>query len=183
MSPKPLVLILALALGPLAHAQASPYAGQQSRAIKALSDEERAGLLSGEGMGYAKAAELNRYPGPGHVIELAQQLRLSGAQLEASKTLLMGHKATARRLGAAIVDAERALDETFSSGNADEVTVRRLTAEIGKLQAELRFEHLRAHLVQTALLQPDQITRYVELRGYGGGARSHGAPSHGTHKH
>jgi hypothetical protein len=55
----------------LAHAQnAQPYAGQQSRAIKALSQDEVRQYLEGAGLGYAKAAELNRYPGPMHVLEL-----------------------------------------------------------------------------------------------------------------
>ena len=35
---------------------ASPYAGQQTRAIKALSPEDIASLRNGEGMGMAKAA-------------------------------------------------------------------------------------------------------------------------------
>jgi hypothetical protein len=35
-----------------------PYAGQQARTIKALSDEDIAALRKGEGMGMAKAAEL-----------------------------------------------------------------------------------------------------------------------------
>jgi hypothetical protein len=46
--------------------QVSPYAGEQGRAIKALSQKEVSDLLDGAGMGYAKAAELNRYPGPMH---------------------------------------------------------------------------------------------------------------------
>jgi len=35
-----------------------PYAGQQARTVKALSDEDIAALRKGEGMGMAKAAEL-----------------------------------------------------------------------------------------------------------------------------
>ena len=49
----------------------APYAGQQARAIKSLSDEDIAALLKGEGMGMAAAAELNGYPGPAHVLQLA----------------------------------------------------------------------------------------------------------------
>jgi hypothetical protein len=48
----------------------SPYAGQQARPIKAVSDEDIAALRKGEGMGMAKAAELNGYPGPAHVLSL-----------------------------------------------------------------------------------------------------------------
>ena len=42
----------------------SPYAGQESRAIKALSDSEIDDLANGRGMGLAKAGELNGYPSP-----------------------------------------------------------------------------------------------------------------------
>ena len=45
----------------------SPYAGQETREIKALSRDEINGYLSGDGMAFAKAAELNHYPGPKHV--------------------------------------------------------------------------------------------------------------------
>ena len=55
----------------------SPYAGQEQRAIKALSDEEIRDLLDARGMGLAKAAELNSYPGPLHVLQLANELGLS----------------------------------------------------------------------------------------------------------
>ena len=43
-------------------AQTSPYAGEETRAIKALSAQEVESLLGGKGMGFAKAAELNGYP-------------------------------------------------------------------------------------------------------------------------
>ena len=46
---------------------ASAYAGQQSRAIKSLSEQDVDDLLAGRGAGFAKAAELNGYPGPAHV--------------------------------------------------------------------------------------------------------------------
>jgi hypothetical protein len=57
---------LFVAIGP-AHAAegpAAPYAGEQARPIKALSETDIAALRKGEGMGMAKAAELNGYPGP-----------------------------------------------------------------------------------------------------------------------
>jgi hypothetical protein len=58
----------------------TPYAGQQARAIKALSDDDIAALRNGEGIGMAKAAELNGYPGPMHVLTLAKQLGLTDGQ-------------------------------------------------------------------------------------------------------
>ena len=41
----------------------TPYAGMQSRPIKALSEQQVADLQAGRGMGLALAAELNGYPG------------------------------------------------------------------------------------------------------------------------
>jgi hypothetical protein len=55
----------------------SPYTGQEKREIKALSKKEIDGYISGDGMGFAKTAELNHYPGPRHVLDLADQLQLS----------------------------------------------------------------------------------------------------------
>jgi hypothetical protein len=77
------ILVLAactLALPVLADAPSAPYSGQQTRSIKALSSEDIAALLKGEGMGMAKAAELNGYPGPVHVLTLAKELKLTESQ-------------------------------------------------------------------------------------------------------
>ena len=51
----PTLLFAQHAVAPLAN----PYAGQQKRIIKALSDADIQALQNGEGMGLAKAAELN----------------------------------------------------------------------------------------------------------------------------
>lgn len=146
--------------------QASPYAGQQDRGIKALSGEERRAWLEGQGMGLAKAAELNGYPGPMHVLELAAELGLSPAQAEATQELMKRHKSSARLLGRQLVETERQLDTAFREQRATDAEVDRLTARIGNLQASIRSEHLRTHLQQAALLTPEQIGRYSQLRGY-----------------
>lgn len=62
------------------HAPSTPYAGLEKRAVKALSDKQIADLQAGRGMGLALSAELNGYPGPVHVLELAE--RLAGAAHE-----------------------------------------------------------------------------------------------------
>src|SRR3546814_2442449 len=65
----------------------SPYAGDEARRIKALSDQEIADLRRGRGMGYARAAELNGYPGPRHVLDMAGALGLAPDQAAAAETL------------------------------------------------------------------------------------------------
>lgn len=147
---------------------ASPYAGQQTREIKALSPAQTTDLLAGKGMELAKAAELNGYPGPMHTLELATQLELSTEQKQASETLMNRHKAQARDLGAQLVQAERALDQAFASRQIDAARLTAHTERIGQLQALLRKSHLETHLQQSALLTPEQIARYAQLRGYAG---------------
>jgi Spy/CpxP family protein refolding chaperone len=147
-------------------AQASPYAGEQSREIKSLSAGDVSGLLSGAGMTYAKAAELNGYPGPAHVLELSTQLRLETQQRVATEALMAEHKAKARAMGAQLVAAERELDSAFAQKQIGALRINELTERIGTLQARLRAEHLQTHLAQTALLSPEQIASYQLLRGY-----------------
>ena len=65
------LFVLLFPLNAFAQQKPSPYEGQESRDIKALSDEEIRGLLNGQGMALAKAGELNHYPGPMHVLEFA----------------------------------------------------------------------------------------------------------------
>jgi Spy/CpxP family protein refolding chaperone len=144
----------------------SPYVGEQTREIKSLSTNDISALQTGAGMGYAKAAELNGYPGPMHVLELAGPLKLSQAQRTASEMLLLQHKTRARLMGVQLIDAERALDAAFISKQIDASSIAALTASIGALQATLRAEHLQTHLLQTALLDPQQIASYQRLRGY-----------------
>lgn len=173
------LLALAACVPLLAAAQASPYAGQQDRAIKSLSDADVQELLSGHGRGFAKAAELNGYPGPAHVLEHAQALGLSPQQQAATQALMQRHQARARALGVEVVEAERRLDQAFAGRQIDAATLSTLTADIGRRQAELRQEHLRTHLEQTALLDEQQVRRYAQLRGYASEAPAAG----GHHRH
>ena len=173
------LIALASALAVTAFSQTTPYTGQQARAIKSLSDSDIAELLAGQGMGLAKAAELNGYPGPAHVLELADALALTPGQRQAAQDLMASHKARARELGSELVVLERNLDQAFLHKTIDPSTLRRLTADIGAKQAALREEHLRTHLSQTALLNTDQVMRYAAARGY----TQSPAPSHGQELH
>jgi Spy/CpxP family protein refolding chaperone len=181
------ISILAASLATVcAMAQTTPYAGQQTRSIKALSTQDVADLQAGQGMGLAKAAELNGYPGPAHVLEHADALGLNDHQRTATQALLTAHKAQARQLGAQLLDRERTLDQAFAARQIDGARLAQLTREIGELQGQLREEHLRTHLTQTALLEPEQIQKYAVLRGYASDSSSTASPqpspsTHGKH--
>ena len=147
----------------------SPYSGEEDRAIKALSDADVKAYLEGAGMGLAKAAELNRYPGPRHVLDNVAALELSDAQRTAIEASFQRMKAEAVTLGRGIVAAEQRLDALFAERRASPATVSDLTREVAELQGQLRAVHLRAHVEVRALLTPEQIARYTTLRGYGSG--------------
>jgi hypothetical protein len=148
------------------HQHATPYAGQQARAIKALSEQQIADLKQGRGMGLALAAELNGYPGPLHVLELKDQLRLTSDQHQRFQQLFESMKAEAIEAGEALIARERALDRRFAEGGMTPEALFSLTASIGEAQGRLRAVHLKHHLSAADLLSPDQRQRYVDLRGY-----------------
>ena len=146
----------------------SPYAGQQHRAIKALTPDRIAALLAGEGMGLARAAELNGLPGPRHVLDLAERLALTADQERRVRDAFGRMRDRAVRLGRRIVEVERRLDGRLAGGSADAAAVDALIMEIARLEGMLRSTHIRAHLTTAGVLTPDQIERYDELRGYSG---------------
>ena len=147
-------------------AQPASYAGQERREIKALAPAEIQDYLAGKGMGLAKAAELNRYPGPAHVLELADKLQLDAHQRVRSAAIFNGMQAQAMRQGKVLVERERELDQLFAGGGITREDLRMALEEIGRLQAEIRRTHLQAHIEQREILTPKQIVRYEELRGY-----------------
>ena len=142
------------------------YAGQEQREIKALSPEEIKDYLAGKGMGLAKAAELNRYPGPAHVLDLAEKLQLDAEQRIRSEAIFKTMQAEAMRQGKALVERERELDRLFAGGSITREDLRAALEAIGRLQAEVRRTHLQAHIEQREILTPKQIALYEELRGY-----------------
>lgn len=151
----------------------SPYQGQQTREIKSLSAEDVKALQDGTGMGLAKAAELNEYPGPAHVLQLAEPLALSEAQRSSVQAVFNRMKADATAVGQRILSLERALDEAFAQHRMSPEALGPQVAEIARLQGELRTIHLRAHLETVPLLSMHQVHQYVALRGYGSAAGEH----------
>ncbi len=166
---RPVLLCLFLA-APVAAQHGDHHAHHPSpdtaRAIKALSADEVAGLLEGRGLGFARAAELNSYPGPLHVLELADDLALSPDQRAEAQRLYDAMQAEAQQLGAQVVAMERHLDRLFAGGEAVPADVDRIAAHLGETRGRLRAAHLRAHVAMREVLTADQIAQYDRLRGY-----------------
>lgn len=157
----------------------SAYAGQEIREIKSLSAQERRGYLSGHGMGFAKAAELNHYPGPKHVLQLQDELGLSEQQVQKTKQVYDEMHREAIRFGKLYVQKEKDLDHLFSTRQVDEEHLLTLLKEIAALRGEVRFAHLKAHVRMKQILSEEQIAQYDLLRGYASGGTQHGG--HGEH--
>lgn len=151
----------------------SPYSGQEQREIKSLSSSEIRNYLSGSGMGYAKAAELNHYPGPKHVLELADKLELSEEQAVKTREIHASMQQQAMGLGDRLVEKESLLDQQFASGSITESNLKALLEEIAILEGKIRYVHLAAHLEQKRVLNQAQVHRYDRLRGYGAGHHGH----------
>lgn len=151
----------------------TPYAGMQTRPIKALSEQQIADLGAGRGMGLALAAELNGYPGPAHVLELADRLDLSPDQRSKVQGLFDSMKADALPLGERLIREETDLDGQFADRTVTPESLKASTAAIAKTQGVLRESHLKYHLLTSALLTPPQMMKYAELRGYDSGHHHH----------
>ena len=167
------IIDAALLMTATAVAAQTPYTGMQTRSIKALSEQQVADLGAGRGMGLALAAELNGYPGPSHVLELAEKLELSADQRDRVKAMFDAMKAEALPLGSKLIEQEADLDKQFASRTITPESLKASTAAVTMTQGQLRETHLKYHLSMVAVLSPHQMHRYAELRGYGDGPMKH----------
>ncbi len=152
----------------------SPYAGEEVRGIKALSQADIEGLLAGSGTpfgGMAKPAELNGYPGPRHVLDAieADELDVTPEQKGQIEALYEEMRTEAIELGEAIIDLEKAIDDTFINGTVTEEFLQENVTKSAELYGQLRIVHLKYHLQMVEILTPDQVAEYNELRGYTSG--------------
>ena len=155
-------------------AAASPYVAQLDSPVRGLSAQEVDDLRAGRGMGFARMAELNNYPGPRHVLDLQEELKLSAEQQASIEAIFSAMHTEAQALGEQILTREEQLGAAFVGGVVDEATLQQHVMTLAELYGQLRVAHLRAHLQVTPLLTPEQITAYNELRGYiGNGGHDH----------
>ena len=171
-----LILVGALAAG--AHAQGHPPHGHAPHgAPSAQSETHRhhdvaascndafeATVRDGRGFGMAFVADQAGYPGPLHVLELKDRLRLSADQEAATRALLEQMYAVSRPKSARLLDAEARLAKLFASGRPDEATVRKAVDEVEAARAEVRMVHLAFHLKMRDALTDEQRRLYHDAR-------------------
>lgn len=164
------LLMLVLA-APLAQAQHHDHSNHVAASDTAdgptgLTADEMAGLLAGAGLGMARPAEMHRYPGPLHVLELADSIDLSDDQRAEAEAIRARMLAAVRPLGAQLVEVERHLHAAFASGAITPEQITRMTVHAADLRARIRAAHLTAHLDMRAAMTDPQVETYIRLRGY-----------------
>jgi hypothetical protein len=151
----------------------APYADLVDSPIRGLTQAEIDALRAGSGMQLALPAELNGFPGPKHVLELADPLGLNASQLQAVQQLYDATNAAARAGGEDVLKAYEAVDQWFRNGGGPSSELDALMSTLGEREAHLRGIHLQAHVDCKALLTAHQVELYKDLRGYGGSHTGH----------
>jgi Spy/CpxP family protein refolding chaperone len=180
-----LVLVGGLAAGALAQqhghhgqshdgAAAAAGAPHQHHAVAARCNQAfDETVREGRGFGMAFVADRAGYPGPLHVLELKDVLRLSPDQEAATRKLLDAMYAESRPKSARLLDAEARLGQIFAAGRADETTVKKAVDEVEAARADVRMVHLAFHLKMRDALTDEQRRLYHDARW---GRSAHGTP-------
>lgn len=137
--------------------------GQGHQAAKACIDEFNKVVGEGRGFGLGFAADQNGYPGPMHVLELKDQLKLTADQ-EAKVRELRAAVLAELPKSTRLLEAERRLERLFAERRATEPAVRAAVAEVEQARTEVRLVHLLTHLRTRDLLTEEQRRIYHEAR-------------------
>jgi Spy/CpxP family protein refolding chaperone len=134
--------------------------------IPSLTYEEYMNYKMGKDPGMAKAADMNNYPGPMHVLNWEKELKLSVNQKSQIQSIYDIMKKKTAEMGDLIFKEEKKLNDLFASGKANEGSIIYYSNKIGLLQGELRNTYLQAHLKTQQMLTIDQVKKYRKLRNY-----------------
>ena len=144
----------------------SDYVDLQFSEIRGLSEEQVTGYRTGAGMGFALPAELNGYPGPRHVLDMANELALTDEQLTEIQALYDAMLPQAISLGEQILTQEESLELAFRDGTITDDLLQSSLTESARLEGELRYVHLSTHLATIDILTSHQVQQYNQMRGY-----------------
>jgi len=134
------------------------------QAAEACSAEFDKVVGEGRGFGLAFAADQNGYPGPLHVLELKDRLKLTADQEAKAQALLHAMFVESKPKSARLLEAEAKLRRLFADRSADDAAVRAAVAEVERARSEVRLVHLLTHLKTRELLTEDQRRIYHEAR-------------------
>jgi Spy/CpxP family protein refolding chaperone len=112
----------------------------------------------------AFAADQNGYPGPMHVLELKDRLRLTAEQEAKMRQLMHAMFAESKPKSTRLLEAEATLRRLFASQTADDAAVRAAVDGVERARREVRLVHLLTHLRTRDLLTEEQRRIYHEAR-------------------
>jgi len=121
-------------------------------------------IVDGRGFGLAFVADQEGYPGPLHVLELKDWLRLHPDQERAMQRMMDAMFAESKPAAARLLAAERRLRSLFVTATADEPSVRAAVADVERAHTELRLVHLLTHLRTREHLTNEQRRLYHAAR-------------------
>src|SRR5881628_3340206 len=146
-----------------AHGGAGGHAEGHLAAQACASEFEKV-VGEGRGFGLAFAADQNGYPGPMHVLELKDRLKLTADQEAKAQALMQAMFAESKPKSAQLLEAEAKLRRLFADRSADDAAVRAAVGEVERARSQVRLVHLLAHLKTRGLLTEDQRRIYHEAR-------------------
>ena len=134
------------------------------RVAQACATEFEQVVGEGRGFGMAFAADQNGYPGPMHVLELKDRLKLTAEQEAKMQHLMHAMFAESKPKSARLLEAEATLRRLFASQTADDAAVRAAVDAVERARREARLVHLLTHLRTRDLLTEEQRRIYHETR-------------------
>jgi Spy/CpxP family protein refolding chaperone len=134
------------------------------RAAQACATEFEQVVGGGRGFGMAFAADQNGYPGPMHVLELEDRLKLSAEQEAKMQHLMHAMFAESMPKSARLLEAEASLRRLFAEKTADDAAVRAAVDAVERARRDVRLVHLLTHLKTRHLLTEEQRRLYHEVR-------------------
>src|SRR5262249_1662304 len=158
---------IVLAATTWAGAQHRHDGGQNSEphlAAQQCSKQFESVVADGRGFGLAFVADQEGYPGPLHVLELKDRLRLHPDQERAMHRMMDAMFAESKPAAARLLAAERRLRSLFATATADEPSVRAAVADVERAHTELRLAHLLTHLTPRDQLTQEQARLYHAAR-------------------
>jgi Spy/CpxP family protein refolding chaperone len=134
------------------------------RTAQACATEFEQVVGEGRGFGMAFAADQNGYPGPMHVLELKDRLRLTAEPEAKMRQLMHAMFAESKPKSTRLLEAEATLRRLFASQTADDAAVRTAVDGVERARREVRLVHLLTHLRTRDLLTEEQRRIYHEAR-------------------
>lgn len=95
-------------------------------------------------------------PGPGLLPMLGPRLNLTDAQKDQIRNISIAHKDEWKGLNDRAMAAHRALMDGSTTGASDEGAIRKLSADVAVVEADLAVARARAFDEVWAILTPDQ---------------------------